>query len=235
MRQAIRYAIDNKAIANAYGAMGGQMWGLNPVEFAGSVSDKDLPPELRYGYDPDRAKKLLADAGFSTGLTIPCFTSQREDYAAIMLMIQEQLRKVSVTLDMKVVDHTTMQNDDRKDLNNLALLSSSYPPVPTQVMNEQLSRAAEVKPDGTGGTNFSHYGVAMPGVDSLLAQALDQPDFAKRVALCQEIEKQVLRDLPDLGIITLSYVIARNKRVDLGYEVKSGYAYWPLRTARVKA
>ena len=75
----------------------------------------------------------------------------------------------------------------------------------------------------------------MPGVDTLLSQALDQPDFAKRLDLCEQIEKQVLRDLPDLGIITLSYVIARNKRVELGYPVKSGYAYWPLRTARVKA
>ena len=235
VRQAIRLGIDSKAIADAYGEMGGQLFGLNPTQFAGSVSDKDLPPELRYAYDPDRAKKLLADAGFAGGLAIPCFTSQREDYAAIMLMVQEQLRKIGINLDMKIVDHTTMQNDNRKDLNALALLSSSYPPVPTQVILEQLASVAEVKPDGSGGTNYSHYGVAMPGVDKLIQQALDEPDFARRVALCQEVERQVLRDLPDIGIITLSYVIARNKRVDLGYNVKSGYAYWPLRTAKIKA
>ena len=233
IRQAIRYGIDGKAIANAYGEMGGQMWGLNPVQFAGSGSDKNLPAELQYRFDPDRAKKLLADAGFAGGLTIPRFTSQREDYAAIMLMVQEQLRKIGVNLDMKIVDHTTMQNDDRKDLNALALLSSSYPPVPTQVMMEQLSSATEVEPAGTGGTNLSHYGITMPGVDGLLEKALDEADFGKRVEVCKEIERQVLRDLPDLGIITLSYVIARNKRVDLGYPVKSGYAYWPLRTARL--
>ena len=29
-----------------------------------------------------------------------------------------------------------------------------------------------------------------------------------------------------LGLPTLSYVVARNPRIDLGYEVKSGYAYW---------
>ena len=43
---------------------------------------------------------------------------------------------------------------------------------------------------------------------------------------------QVLKDLPDMGIITLSYVVARNPRVDLGYQVKSGYAYWPLHRAK---
>jgi peptide/nickel transport system substrate-binding protein len=38
-----------------------------------------------------------------------------------------------------------------------------------------------------------------------------------------------------LGLITLSYVIARNPRIDLGYPVKSGYAYWPLRRAKIVA
>ena len=41
----------------------------------------------------------------------------------------------------------------------------------------------------------------------------------------------MLRDLPLLGTVTLSYVIARNPRVDIGYPVKSGYAYWPLNQA----
>jgi peptide/nickel transport system substrate-binding protein len=105
--------------------------------------------------------------------------------------------------------------------------------VPTQALLEQLSSSAVVKPDSTGGGNFSHYGVAIPGVDALLERVLDEPDFARRAALCQDVERQVLRDLPDLGLLTLSYVIARNPRVDLGYPVTSGYAYWPLRRARV--
>jgi peptide/nickel transport system substrate-binding protein len=235
VRQAIRYAIDNAALAHAYGEMGGQMWGVNPPQFPGSVSDKDLPPELRYAYDPDRAKKLLADAGHGGGVSIPCFTSQREDYSAIMLMVQEQLRKVGIALDMQIVDHTAMHNDDRRDLNSVAMLSSSYPPVPTQALLEQLASSSVVKPDGTGGTNYSHYGVAIPGVDDLLQHVLDEPDFARRMALCQEVERRVLRDLPLLGLITLSYITARNPRIDLGYTVRSGYAYWPLRTAAVKA
>ncbi len=235
VRQAIRYAIDNAALAHAYGEMGGQMWGINPPQFPGAVSDGDLPPELRYAYDPDKAKKLLADAGLGGGVTIPCFTSQREDYSAVMLMVQEQLRRVGIAIDMKIVDHTAMHNDDRRDLNTIAMLSSSYPPVPTQSLQEQLAASSVVKPDGTGGTNYSHYGVAMPGVDDLLRRVFDEPDFAKRMALCQEVERRVLRDLPLLGLITLSYITARNPRIDLGYTVRSGYAYWPLRTATVKA
>jgi peptide/nickel transport system substrate-binding protein len=235
VRQAIRCAIDSQALARAYGTMGGPMWGISPTDFAGSVSPDSLPPELRYPYDPERAKKLLAEAGFAGGLTIPAFTSQREDYSAIMLMVQEQLRKVGINLALKIIDHTSMQNDNRRDLNSMAMESSSYPPVPTQALLQQLSSSAVVKPDSTGGGNYSHYGVAIPGVDALLEKALDEPDFSRRAALCQEVERQVLRDLPDIGLLTLSYVIARNPRIDVGYPVKSGYAYWPLRRARIVA
>lgn len=232
VRQAIRYAINNEQIAAAFSRLAAPMVGIIAPQFAGSVKKENLPPELQYNYDVKKAKALLAEAGFPSGVTIPCFTSQREDYAAIMLIVQEQLRAAGINLDLKIIDHATMHAENRKDRNNVALYSSSYPPVPTQPFLQWLSAGAEVKPDSTGGENYSHYGVAMPGIDTLIEKAQDEPDFEKRTALIQDAEKQVLRDLPLLGIITLSYVIARNPRVDIGYPVKSGYAYWPLNRAK---
>jgi peptide/nickel transport system substrate-binding protein len=232
VRQAIRYAINNEQIAAAFSGLAVPMVGIIAPQFAGSVRKADLPAELQYGYDPKKAKALLAEAGHPNGVTIPCFTSQREDYAAIMLMIQEQLRAAGINLDLKIIDHATMHSENRKDRNSVALFSSSYPPVPTQPFLQMLSASADVKPDGTGADNYSHYGVAMPGIDELIEKAQDEPDFDKRIAVIQQIEKQVLRDLPLLGIVTLSYVIARNPRIDIGFPVKSGYAYWPLNKAR---
>ncbi|HTJ56637.1 MAG TPA: ABC transporter substrate-binding protein [Devosiaceae bacterium] len=232
VRQAVRYAIDNAAIAKAYGELATPMVGMIASQFPGAVRAEDLPPELQYKPDVAKAKQLLAEAGYPSGVTVQCFTSQREDYSAIMLMIQEQLRAAGIVLDMKIIDHATFHNQTAKDLNPIALNSSSYPPVPTQPLLDQLSSRSEVKADGSGGTNYSHYGVAMKGVDDLLTQANGEPDFTKRIALVQQIEEQVLKDLPDMGIITLSYVIARNPRVDLGFPVKSGYAYWPLHKAK---
>jgi peptide/nickel transport system substrate-binding protein len=232
VRQAIRYAINNEQIAAAFAGLSAPMVGIIAPQFAGSVKKEELPPELRYNHDIKRARALLAEAGFPNGVTIPCFTSQREDYAAIMLIIQEQLRAAGINLDLKIIDHATMHSENRKDRNSIALYSSSYPPVPTQPFLQWLSAPAEVKADGTGGENYSHYGAAMPGIDALIEKAQDEPGFDRRTALIQEAEKQVLRDLPLLGIVTLSYVIARNPRVDIGYPVKSGYAYWPLSRAK---
>jgi len=232
VRQAIRYAINNEQIAAAFAGIAAPMVGIIAPQFAGSVKKADLPPELRYDYDIKKAKALLAEAGHPNGLTIPCYTSQREDYAAIMLIIQEQLRAAGINLDLKIIDHATMHAENRKDRNSVALYSSSYPPVPTQPFMALLWAGAEVKGDSSGGENYSHYGVAMPGIDALVEKAQLEPSFEKLTALIQDAEKQVLRDLPVLGTITLSYLIARNPRVDLGYPVKSGYAYWPLNRAK---
>ncbi|MBI3506543.1 MAG: ABC transporter substrate-binding protein [Proteobacteria bacterium] len=232
VRQAIRLAINNEQIAAAFSGLAVPMVGITAPQFAGAVKKADLPPELRYEPDLKKAKALLAEAGFPNGVTIPCFTSQREDYAAIMLIIQEQLRGAGINLDLKIIDHATMHSENRKDRNSITLYSSSYPPVPTLPFLQQLVAAAEVKSDGSGSDNYSHYGAAIPGIDALIEKAQDEPDFQKRIALIQDIERQVLRDLPLLGIVTLSYVIARNPRVNLGYPVKSGYAYWPLNLAK---
>jgi peptide/nickel transport system substrate-binding protein len=232
VRQAIRYGINTEQIAAAYKGLATPMVGVIASQFAGAVKKSELPPELQYSYDPKKARALLAEAGHPNGVTIPCYTSQREDYATIMLMLQEQLRAAGINLDLKIIDHATFHAENRKDKNSLVLYSISYPPVPTQPFQLLLARSAEVRPDSKGADNFSHYGAAIPGLDTLIERAQDEPDFNKRVGLVQFLEKQVLRDLPLLGVITLSYVIARNPRVDLGFPVKSGVATWRLDKAR---
>lgn len=235
VRQAFRYAIDNTAIASAYGELSSPMVGIIAPQFAGSVTREELPEALQFSPNVEKAKELLAEAGYPNGVTIPAFTSQREDYATIMLMIQEQLRAAGINLDLQIIDHATMHAENNQDKNTVALNSSSFPPVPTMPFLQRLAASADAKPDGTGQGNYSHYGVAMPGIDELLDKAQDEPDFDKRIAVIKEIETKVLEDLPLLGIITLSYVIARNPRIDLGFDVVSGYAYWPLNQARVVA
>lgn len=231
VRQALMHAIDRPAVAQALAPMGGTMAGLQPAFFPAGFKIEDLPPELQYPYDPERSKALLAEAGFPDGVSFDSNCSQREDYSSTMLIVQEQLRLGGFNMNLIIGDHTAYHADNRSDKNTLAMHSSSYPPIPTQIYFQQLASASEVKADGTGGGNYSHYGTAMPGIDALLAEALAATDYETYLAKCIEIELQVLRDLPLIGLSTLSFTAVRNARVDLGYEVQSGYARWRFHRA----
>jgi peptide/nickel transport system substrate-binding protein len=235
VRQAFAYAIDRDAIANAMAPFGRRTYGLNPPGFPGGLTEAEVPPQLRYKFDPAKAKALLAEAGFPNGFAIEAYTSQREDYNAVMLIVQEQMRAVGVTIKLQAIDHTTFHANDHKDMNSLAQNSSAYPPVPSQPLSDNLSLSAEVHSDGSGGNNFSHYGAVIPGIDDVLAAAMAEPDFEKRIALIQQVERKVMTDLPLLPISTNGYLIVRDPKVTLGYEVQSGYAYWRLDQATISA
>ena len=233
VRQAFFHAIDRDEITTAIAPISKRTYGLNPPSFPGAFTAETIPAEVAYPYDPEKAKALLAEAGFPDGFSFPNLTSQREDFSAIMLMIQDQLRRVNIDMQLEIKDHTAFHADQNIGKNTLSQQSSAMPPVPTNVIVTYLTAEAEVLPDGNGGLNFSHYGVAMPGIDDLLNQTLAEADLEKRFELARQIEVQVLKDAVLMPVSTNGYMVVRSPKVDLGFDVVSGYINWPLSQAKL--
>lgn len=233
VRQAIFYAIDRNEITSAIAPISLRTYGLNPPTFPGAFTEDTIPEEVAYDYDPDRARALLAEAGHESGLRFSTDTSQREDYSAIMLMIQDQLRRVGIDMQLNIKDHTAFHADQNIATNLISQTSAVMPPVPTHILLLYLRGDGAVTSDGQGGSNFSRYGVAMPGIDELMDQALAEPDLERRFAITQQIEVQALRDAVVLPIATNGFMMVRSPSLDLGFEVESGYVNWPLAYATV--
>lgn len=233
VRQALFYAIDRDEITSAIAPISKRTYGINPPSFPGGFTAETIPEEVAYNYDPDKAKALLSEAGFPNGFDFNTDTSQREDYSAIMLMIQEQLRKVGLNMNLNIKDHTAFHADQNIGTNVLSQISSALPPVPTQPILQWLSASAVVREDGNGGVNFSRYGVAIPGIDDMLEKALAESDLDKRLAIVREIEIKALNDAVLLPVSNNGFLMVRSPKVDLGYEVVSGYVNWPLTKARL--
>ena len=234
VRQAFMYAIDRDEISRSLSPPTPRVYGLNPPSVPGSLNAANVPRELRYDHDPVTAKALLAEAGFKDGFTFSAFCSARDDYASLMLIVQDQLRKVGVNMDLRLIDHAAFHADALKDLDSFTMRGGAYSPVPTMPFLNELSADGDVKPDGHGnGSNFSHYGVAIPGIDALVDQAMREPDLARRLALCRDIERKILTDLPLISLCTTAYVVIRDPRLDIGFTVQSGLGYWRLNGAKL--
>lgn len=233
VRQAIAYGINKQQIVDALQPMSRMTWTINPPTYPTGLTPEDLPEDLVFEHNPEKAKALLKEAGFPNGLTIPVNTSQREDYSSQHLIIQEQLREVGINIDLSIMDHSAYHAANRKNLNTLNINSWSLPPIPLYVYNNYAATVANMTDDGTGGANYSHYGVLMPGVDDLLAQMQAATTYEKYIDIGRQVELQIQKDMAMFGLPTMSYVVARNPRIDLGYEVQGGNAYWSFAKAKI--
>lgn len=103
VRQALNYAVDRNGIVQ--GILGGLATAttglLTPIDFG---YDPELAP---YPYDPERARALLAEAGYASGLTLVLGTPNGRyvNDVQVAQAVAAQLQAVGVTVDLQVREY----------------------------------------------------------------------------------------------------------------------------------
>ena len=217
VRRAFMHAIDRKAIKET----------LYPGGLA-RVASSCIPPGY-FGhipmefpeYDPEKAKKLLAEAGHPNGFTIKnYFISKSFFYPKVLTLAQEQLKKVGIIVELQVVEHATYHENIRKNLNPFVLYGGTRIPDADPWLSLFFD-SKEIPDPATGnkGSNFAHY----RGIDDLLASGRVERDVKKRAAIYAETQKRMQRDLICLPISDVPGQWARNpKRVSTPFDPEYG-------------
>lgn len=107
VRQAIAYAIDRQRIIDNIlkgEAYGPAIYGITPP----TIKNYDVTTIKGYTFDPEKAKKLLAEAGYPNGKNFPPVKLQLNSggfrHTNVALEVQKQLRSVlNINLDMEVI------------------------------------------------------------------------------------------------------------------------------------
>jgi peptide/nickel transport system substrate-binding protein len=186
VRRALNYAVDvDQIIAEVVGGAAKPLNGfLTPHHFG---HDPDTPP---YPYDPEEARRLLAEAGYPDGLTlvfdIP--SSMPDEAPALASLMAEQFSRVGITLE--IVEH-----EDRaaysemvreKRINDAAAFDSS-PRSTYRVLREKIH-------SGLAGPWWEGY--RNPEVDSLIEEAERTFSTADRQATYRRIYRLIRDDAP---------------------------------------
>lgn len=176
----------------------------------GYLGESDAGP--KFPPDVAKAKKLLAEAGFPQGLTLKAVVSNNTSQLPIMEVIQSQLKRSGITLNMEVVDHTTYHAQIRKDVSALVFYGAARFPVADQWLTEFYHSASEIG-SPTQVTNFSHCKVA----DAEIKYARDDPDPAKRLVLWKVAQEKIATDICGVPLFDLLQVWARTAKLDYGF------------------
>ena len=100
VRQAMMYAIDREALAKALSFGTGKA----TTQIFSSDTPYFSPDAEKYEYSPDKAKKLLTEAGLTDGVTISWLLLNTPEYKQLAEAIQAQLDEVGIKVNFTTVD-----------------------------------------------------------------------------------------------------------------------------------
>ena len=177
VRQAFRAAIDRQAIL--IGANEGLGVTGRDTPFGPAYADFYLDvPEIKR--DLDKAKKLLADAGYADGLKITLTAQQISPVPAMGTILKEQLAAAGVIVDIQLVPSDVYYGADNLWLEaDFAITDWGARAAPQNYLD--LAYTCKAK------WNESHW--CDPEIEKLSGQAASEIDRAKRAEIYKEIQR----------------------------------------------
>jgi peptide/nickel transport system substrate-binding protein len=170
----------------------------------------------------NRARALMAEAGHPDGVTIRAVVSSNSAQLPIMEVIQAQLRRANIRLEMDVVEHATYHARIRQDLSQLTFYGAArYPVADSYLTQFYHSRSAPGQP--TMSLNFAHCNAAEAEIDTARAE----PDETRQLQLWAEAQRKVLEAACSVPLFDLRQVWVRRASVNLGYRLEGSLNLGP--------
>lgn len=174
-------------------------------------------------YDPERAKELLAEAGYPDGITLNVAITESPALAAAMQVIQAQLTKANITLDLEVMEHRSWHAAIRDNVSAMVLYGAARFPIADSYLTQFYHSSSTVKTP-TAVTNFSHCDVADAEIDA----ARIEVDLDKQRELWATAQEKIVAEVCSIPLFELLQVWASSPEVNYGYDLRGAIATGPL-------
>jgi peptide/nickel transport system substrate-binding protein len=207
VRQALAFAIDRDSIIRdvlrgqarpAYSILPASQWAYEP----------DIE---KYPYNPDRARKLLDEAGYKekTGqprMNLSLKTSTISISRKIGETLQEQFRRIGIALDLQPIERQKLNEDMSKG--NFQLYLNTY--VGGNQSTDFFKFAYSSQSIPPNGQNRSRYN--NPLVDKLLSEAQTASRDQQKLIFSQ-VQKRLSLDLPHIYLWYPSTIVVHSGRI----------------------
>ena len=207
VRQAMNYAIDQQSIAkNIYEGLAEPVSGAIPPDATGFSQVNGL------GYNPEKAKQLLAEAGYPNGFSATLTTPKGrypKDFE-FSQAVQQQLKAVGVDIKLDSVEWARYLE--------LVRMPPDQSPLQMWFDGWQSQVATDVLNQRYGCDSFRPKGVNLHGycnkdLDQLVNQAQQTLDETKRNALLQQVQQIIAQDSPSIWGVTPKVIAGMSKKL----------------------
>lgn len=213
VRKAMNYAFPQQQVLNSiYRGTAKPLTSVIPPIYLGHVSSD------QYKYNLDKAKELLAKAGFPTGFeSALAYSSGDPIQEQIAIIFQTSLRSIGIELSLRKIPTSTFYAELSANKHPITLFSDA-PHIPDPAFGISLYFQSN---------SFLNYGeYKNDKIDELLLEASSTSDNAVRLPLLEEAQKIILDESPWVLICSPQYTIARRANV-------AGVNYYTSNTLRL--
>lgn len=213
VRQAIIHAIDKKAAVEAvFGELGTARSSIFHPVIPGFIDPDPFP------YDPERARELLAEAGYANGLSIDVLVMPTRGWPELATIMQDMWRQVGITANLIIRERAVYDELNRGD---------AYDVLAQNITRASASQyAAFLYGPNIPFPNTHRY----EGADDLIELANVTIDDAQREAIWGEFQRRILEeDVVGFAMSNVGYVLAWRNGVtgaDLMYQ--DAYPVWQM-------
>jgi peptide/nickel transport system substrate-binding protein len=228
VRQAANHAINRVSLVDDV-LQGSATVANSPTPPAfGSAHNSDI---AGYAYDPERAKELLAEAGYPNGVDVTFYVTEGGsgmlDPIPMGEAIQADLRAVGIRAEIQTFEWNSFLGEVNPGMEGKANIAQMAWMTDEPSTLPYLTLRTGAWPD-QGGFNSGYY--SNPAVDELLEAAQVETDPAKRDQLYRDMQAIVVEDAPWVFVANAKQSVASVSAVS-GFQLHPSFAI--LRLNRV--
>ena len=212
VRQALCMAVDKQEILNIVAGGKGNIIGSNMFPNFGVYYNKDM--ETYYTYQPEKAKELLAKAGYneSNPLTFTMKVPSNYDFhVATAQVLVEQYKKIGVEVKLQLIEWPTWLTDVYRGRDYEAtIVGLDAALAPSDVVRRYRS-------DASG--NFVNY--KSDAYDALFDKAKASVSNEEKITYYKQLQEMLTKDAASVYLQDPAKLVAVNKRF-------TGYRFYPV-------
>ena len=200
VRQAFQYAINKKEIVDSvvygYGKVGSLY--ATPLTAGYNEAKDNL-----YNYDPEKAKALLAEAGYPNGFEMNFYCETSQTYEEIATILQAQLAEVGVKLNITTMESNTI-NEKFYSGEELPNRMGFY----NNLCGDVESLMQKLIPGAYGQVYFNDE------IESLMMESRSKTDPSERQVVYDKFWDIMNEDVPWITLYYEEMMFGTNKKVD---------------------
>jgi ABC-type transport system substrate-binding protein len=223
VREAIAWAVDRDNLVKLQAGQAQALYQFYPPGMPGHVEGKQY-----FGYDPEKAKQLLAEAGYPDGFETMLYTDNVDPNPKLMQSVQADLKAIGIEAGLKTMSNNAFYNQQSTP-GTLTMGSFSWWmdfPDPSDWIGPLFSKASAVP----GGMNSSFWWSQELEDAYVAAQAMTDPEA--RLAAYSAMQDIIAADAAYAPLFAPVQTTMCSKNVGgfylhPGYQIDPG-SYWRL-------